>query len=444
MNCFTVQLLRISLALLLFFMMSVSQWSFAAEINGVRLWRAPDKTRLVFDMSEGVQHKLFTLSSPDRVVIDLTNTKPTEKLNKIDLKDSLISGIRNGVKNKTDLRVVLDLDHKVNPKSFILKPNKKYGHRLVVDLESKSKKVVKTVRRDEEKGFGTREVIVAIDAGHGGEDPGATGPKGVKEKDVVYQIAQRLYRLLEKEPGIRPVLTREGDYYVKLKRRRQIARDIYHADLLVSLHADAWTDYRAKGASVYILSRSGATSTRARYLAEKENAADLIGGVELDDKDDVLKSVLVDLALEGSMEHSLDVGNFVLKELGRVAKIHKSNVEQAGFVVLKSPDIPGILIELGFISNPREEKAFTTAEYQNKLAKAIRTGVKKYFVRQPPPDTYFANLRNGDPIRHRIARGETISEIALRYRISPKRLKKFNAINSDVIRVGQVLRIPNS
>jgi len=210
------------------------------------------------------------------------------------------------------------------------------------------------------------------------------------------------------------------------------------------LHADAWTDHKARGASLYVLSRSGATSTRARYLAEKENAADLIGGVELEDKDDVLKSVLVDLALEGSMEHSLDVGSFILGELGKVTRLHKRQVEQAGFVVLKSPDIPGILIELGFISNPKEEKAFTTAEYQNKLSKAILKGVKKYFMKQPPPDTYFANLRNGDPIRHRIARGETLSEIALRYRISPKRLKQFNAINGDIIREGQVLRIPNS
>lgn len=436
--------MRTSLVLLLTFVCA-SQWSFAVnEINGLRLWRAPDKTRLVFDMSEAANYKLFTLPAPYRVVIDLKNTTIADKLMQVELKDSLIRGIRNAVHNGDNLRVVLDLDRKVKPNQFVLKPNKQYGHRLVVDLLSISDQPIKSVRQQQEKGFGTREVIVAIDAGHGGEDPGATGHNGVREKDIVFQIAQRLKHLMEKEPGIRPVMTRKGDYYVKLKRRRQIARDIYRADLMVSLHADAWKDERTQGASLFVLSRSGATSTRASYLAKKENEADLIGGVELEDKDDVLKSVLVDLALEGSMEHSLDVGSYILGELGKVAKLHKSKVEQAGFMVLKSPDIPGVLVELGFISNRKEEKAFTTAEYQNKLARAILKGVKKYFNKQPPPDTYFANLRNGDPIRHRIARGETLSEIALRYRISPKRLKTFNAISSDIIRVGQVLRIPNS
>ncbi len=441
--------------------LSVSTYVHAAEkINNVRVWQAPDSTRVVFDLSGPVDHRIFTLTQPNRVVIDLKNTLRTKALFNVDLKTSSIAKVRSAMQNTENLRVVLDLKKPLRPKSFLLKPNNKYGHRLVLDLEgsiatmpknaivtSTTVDTAKPIRKQGGMTVGGRDIVVAIDAGHGGEDPGAIGRKGTREKHVVLKIAKELKAALDKQKGIRAELIRKGDYYLKLKSRREIARKKLKADFFVSIHADAFKNGKASGASVFALSRRGATSTLARVLAEQENQSDLIGGVNLDDKDEVLASVLADLAMEGSMEHSLTVGKYVLNEMGKVTKLHKKHIEQAGFAVLKSPDIPSILVETGFISNATEEKNLNSSSHRKKLTKAISKGIVKYFDQHPPPNTKIALLKEKEAAfaHHTIRRGETLSKIASRYQVSLNSLRKANAMSQvDVIKIGQTLRIPQS
>jgi N-acetylmuramoyl-L-alanine amidase len=290
-----------------------------------------------------------------------------------------------------------------------------------------------------------RPVVVAIDAGHGGEDPGASGPNKLREKNVVLAIAQRLKKKLEASPKYRPVMIRSGDYYVSLKGRRELARK-NQADLFVSIHADAFTHPSANGASVYALSRRGASSTAAQFLADKENAADLVGGVAVSEMDDVLAGVLTDLSMTATLDSSLSVGKEVLEEMGGFARLHKKQVEQAAFSVLKSPDIPSILVETGFISNPKEAKSLNTGSYQEKMATAIYRGVDRWFEAYPPPGTVFARKSDavGTPRTVTVARGDTLSDIARRYDVSVGDLRALNALSSSTIRVGQVLRLPES
>jgi N-acetylmuramoyl-L-alanine amidase len=288
-----------------------------------------------------------------------------------------------------------------------------------------------------------RDIIVAIDAGHGGEDPGASGPGKLREKTVVLQIARRLEQQLSGVPGFKPVLIRSGDYYVSLKSRRNKAREL-QADLLVSIHADAFRQTSAHGASVYALSTRGATSTAAKYLAENENAADLVGGVEVAEMDPVLASVLTDLSMTGTLDTSLNLGALILEQIGGVARLHKKQVEQAGFAVLKSPDVPSLLIETGFISNPTESERLSTPAYQDKMARAIRRGIQSWFARQPPPGTLLAWQREQGAREVTGAPGDTLSEIAQQHSVSVASIKTTNGLNRDVIFVGQTLLIPDA
>ena len=363
----------------------------ANEVSGVRVWPSPSKTRIVFDLKGPVDHQIFTLKSPDRLVVDLQNIVVNSDMAKLELKGSNIDSIRGAVKDEVDFRIVFDLTAPLRPQSFVLPPNKQYGHRLVIDLHEKSQNVVKTIKDfAPKKGRKGRTVIVAIDAGHGGEDPGASGPRGLKEKDVVLQIAKTLYARLKKTKGIKPVLTRTGDYYLSLSERPKLAKKKYNADIFISIHADAFTDPRAHGSSVYALSRRGATSSAARYLAQKENESDLIGGVRIDEKDSMVRNVIVDLIMEGSLEHSIYMGDKMLKEMGGVGKLHKSRVEQAAFRVLKSPDMISVLVETGFISNPTEARRLASKSYQVKLAEAITKGLDNYLTQYPVPGSYYA------------------------------------------------------
>lgn len=284
-----------------------------------------------------------------------------------------------------------------------------------------------------------RDLIIAIDAGHGGKDPGARGRHGTREKDVVLAIARKLARLIEREPGMKPVLIRDGDYFLRLRERIRRAHD-HRADLFISIHADAFNDTRVHGSSVYVLSRRGASSEMARLLARHENTADLVGGVSLDDKDDLLKTVLLDLSQSASIEASTEVADKVLRELRRVGKVHKRSVQKAGFVVLKSPDIPSILVETAFISNPREERKLRDPRHQERMARAILAGVRGYFEQNPPPGTLIAARVREQ--RHVIRPGDTLSGIARRYDVSLRELKVANGLDSDRLRVGDVLRIP--
>lgn len=432
--------MRITAAVLLLALtISLCQAASTVDVTGMRMWPAPDSTRLVFDLSGPVEHSLFTLTHPNRIVIDIRHAELGGGLPHFDYTHGFIKRIRYAPRHGDDLRVVLDLRAKVRPQSFLLKPNREYGNRLVIDLyDASTKPAPKTEQSVTEPDGRPRDIIIAIDPGHGGEDPGATGPKGIHEKNVVLAIAKRVAALVLEEPGMRPFLTRTGDYYVGLRERTEEARRA-HADLFVSIHADFWHNRNARGSSVYTLSTRGASSEAARWLADKENSSDLIGGVSLDDKDDVLARVLLNLSQNASIEASHEVAADVLHGLGKVGPLHRRRVESAGFVVLKSPDIPSILVETDFISNPREERKLNSPRYQEKLARAIMKGIRAYFVRNPPPGTVLAMRER----RHVITRGETLSSIAQQYQVSLKALRHTNALQGDKLRVGDVLRIPD-
>ena len=407
------------------------------EVENIRVWAAPDSTRVVFDISGPVDHELSLLTEPYRTVIDLKNSSITKDPTQPGNEDKFVQGIRTAPRNKDDLRIVLDLKKFVNYKSFQLEPNKHYGHRLVVDLFSNEPKEIKKVNIVEEvtKANLPRDVIIAIDAGHGGEDPGAKGPSGVYEKNVVFKIAQDLVAAINKERGMKAVMIRTGDYYMALRKRINKARE-HKADLFMSIHADAFRDPKVHGSSVYVLSKRGASSEAAKWLAESENASDLIGGVSLEGKDDVLASVLLDLSQTASLEASIDIADRVLRGLKGIGKVHKRTVQSAGFAVLKSPDIPSILIETAFISNPKEEKKLLSTSHRKNMANAIVHGLRGYFRDFAPEGTILASRK------HIIARGETLSTIAQQYSVSTHTLRKHNGLKGDLVRVGQTLSIP--
>jgi len=467
-----------------------------AAVRGVRMSEASDHTRFVFDLSGPARHQLSHAAGPDRLILDLGDSRLQGSLQTLDLARAPVSRIRSGMYNPTDLRVVLDLSEPVEAKSFLLPPGDGFGHRLVVDVypqsvtgrsapasaaphpvaaasakpaemplaakpqpavaSSASKPQPKAaVAEEPEPALSTpvppaasrgRDILIAIDAGHGGQDPGALGPRRVREKDVVLAIARALAERVNQQPGYRAMLVRKGDYFIPLHKRRDIARAA-RADLFVSIHADAFTHSRAFGSSVYALSPRGATSVSAAFLAERENGADLIGGVNLGAKDDVLAGVLTDLSMTATMDASLGVGSRVLGSMGRVARLHKRRVEQAGFVVLKSPDMPSILVETGFISNPTEAERLSTARYQRAMAKAIFEGLGNYFLNTPPPDTRVAAMvRSGArPSEYVIARGDTLSGIAERYRVSVDQIVRTNRLGgAGGIQAGQRILIPDS
>ncbi|MFT4520691.1 MAG: N-acetylmuramoyl-L-alanine amidase [Halioglobus sp.] len=430
---------RAWIVVLLSFLVVPASW--AAQVHDVRLWRAPDHTRIVFDLTGPAQHKLIVLSNPSRIVLDLEDTSLKTDLATVKLDDTPVQRIRSAVRDEDDLRVVLDIGTDITPKSFSLKANEQAGDRLVVDLYDKKTKNVEV--KKSAKQSAKRDIVIAIDAGHGGEDPGALGPNRAREKDVVLAIAKKLNALLKADSGFKPTLIRSGDYYISLKGRRELARE-RQADLFVSIHADAFRLKQANGASVYALSTRGATSTAANYLAERENAADLVGGVSLADKDDVLAGVLADLSMTSTLDTSLKLGDRVLRNVDTVAKLHKSNVEQAGFAVLKSPDIPSILVETGFISNPSESRQLATPSYQKKMAGAIHRGIKDWFLAHPPSGTLIAWQKQQGGNQYIIARGDTLSGIAHRFSVSLADLKSYNSIKGSKIRVGQKLTIPKS
>lgn len=396
----------------------------------------------MLDLGGKAEYKLFTLQNPDRVVIDLSNTSLNTTLKLDPDTAGPVRSVRHGQPEAGTLRVVMDLSEGVELKSFMLAPTSQYGHRLVVDMYDRSHQQLTTiVRTIESIQGGNRDVVIAIDAGHGGEDPGAIGKYRTREKDVVLQIAQRLQKAIDAEAGMRAVLTRTGDYYVPLRGRFERARE-HRADLFLSIHADAFENRNVRGSSVFVLSQRGASSEMARLLAQGENAADLVGGVSLNDKDDLLTSVLLDLSQSATIQASDKVAGDILAALSVAGKVHKPHVGRANFMVLKSPDVPSVLIETAFISNPDEEKKLTQLEFQNSMARAIARGVKNYFYSSPPPGTWIAANRAGT--RHVVSSGETLGTIANRYRVTLNSLRQANNINGDVIRIGAELVIPTS
>ncbi|HEY8010822.1 MAG TPA: N-acetylmuramoyl-L-alanine amidase [Rudaea sp.] len=369
----------------------------ATEINTAQLSVAPEYTRVVFDVSGPLDYKLFAIANPDRIVLDIRASELAKGFVAPGGK-GLLKSVRTGAQ-KTDVRIVLDLAAGVRPKSFLLPPDNTQGYRLVVDLYPKDKSksaIVKSARTPPVK---TRDVVVMIDPGHGGDDPGAIGSGGTREKNITMAVAREFKRQLEKQPGMRGVLTRDGDYYVGLEDRYRRAREV-KADLFVSIHADAFTSSDARGSSVWMLSPRGATSEAARFLADRENNADLVGGVKLDKKDNTLAAVLLDLSQGATLEASGVVAQQVLQALAKLGPTHRGYVEKANFVVLRSPDVPSILVETAFITNPLEEKRLNDAEKREQLASAILNGVRNYFQTAPPPGTLFAvNAEKNRPER---------------------------------------------
>jgi N-acetylmuramoyl-L-alanine amidase len=413
-------------------------------VQGARLWAAPDQTRLVVDTAAVVEHKIFSLDDPHRLVIDIPDASLDGELPLAEKDDLLVKGLRSGVRAGDDLRIVADLKQPVRAKSFMLQPNERYGHRLVVDLVprgggggQRSTPHLSVASKPKT----LRDLIIAIDAGHGGEDPGAIGPRGTKEKEVTLAIARQLARLVDQEPGMRAVLIRDGDYYIRLYKRIRLARK-HRADLFVSIHADAFRDKKVRGSSVYTLSQNGASSKEAAWLADKENSADQIGGIDLDDKDPDLSKTIWDMVQNATMEHSNLAAKTVLTKLSSVGSVHHGKVQHARFAVLKAPDVPSMLVETAFISNADEEARLRDTGYQAKLARAILAGIKDYFQRYPPPGTRLAQQGRGAGRRHVISPGDTLSEIAEQYRVSLSSLRDANRLDDDRIRIGQVLSIP--
>ena len=401
------------ITLLLLALLSIPCAQAETGITSARIWPAQDYTRLTLESKSALRHNLFTLSNPERLVIDLEGIEVNAVLNtlvsKVSNDDPYISSLRVGRFKPGVVRLVLDLKAQVKPQLFNLKPVGEYGHRLVLDIypavpsdplmalvENKlapepasenasppsspvPEAVSPTTTFPEMR---NRILVVAVDAGHGGEDPGAIGRRGTREKDVTLAIARKLRQQIDATPGMKAVMIRDGDYFIPLMGRVEKARRA-HADLFISIHADAFIKAHARGSSVFALSERGATSASANWLAKKENEADLIGGVNLAVKDPYLARTLLDLSQTATISDSMKLAKHVLNQLGEINSLHRGRVEQAGFAVLKSPDIPSILVETAFISNPTEEKRLRDEAYQDKMADAILSGVKRYFAQSP-------------------------------------------------------------
>ncbi len=413
----------------------------ADQVESLRVWSGPDSTRAVLDLKDRIDYRLFTLEDPHRVVVDIDAASLSGELSLNPEHSGVIEQVRHGVRNGSDLRIVFDLGAGAKPQSFLLEPAGEYGHRLVIDLtpedaQSPAERVREVAR---EARSGERDMIVAIDPGHGGEDPGAIGPGGSHEKEITLAVSRELADRIDEMPGMRAVLVRTGDYYVPLEERYDRARKA-EADLFISIHADAFKDFRVRGSSVYVLSRSGASSEAARFLARSENRADLVGGVALDRGDDMLSSVLLDLSQSAALEYSNSAAEEILDKMGQVGRRHRSQVERANFVVLRSPDVPSVLIEVGFISNPQDEQNLNNASHRKQVASAIADGARRHFLRTAPQGTWFAANRSGE--RHTVERGDTLGVIARRYQVSVNRLREANDLNGDVIHPGAVLVIP--
>lgn len=414
----------------------------AGEVKTLRVTEAGDHTRAVFDVSGPHEYKLFRLQNPDRLVLDIEGAKLAAGF-KPASGDGVVAGVRTGKQGENDLRVVFDLAQGAEPKSFLLPPADKLGYRLVVDLYPENKAaatppVLRTVQSA--LPAEQRKIVIAIDAGHGGKDPGAHGPSGAWEKDIVLQVARELARQIDAEPGFESFLVRDGDYYLVHQARYEKARKA-NADLFVSIHADAFYKPTANGSSVFVLSTRGASGEAARWLADRENR-ELVGGVALDDKDNTLAAVLLDLSQSATMKASDDVANYVLDAMKRVGKTHKPHIERANFIVLRSPDVPSMLVETGFISNPSEEKRLKDPAHRRRLAAAIVDGVRDYFSNQPPPGTWLAANATARPRQHVVGPGETLSLIANRHGITLSSLRKANPAQGDLVKVGARLKIP--
>ena len=403
-------------------------WASPARVTDVRLWSGPEGTRLVIELSAPVEYDVFSLDNPDRVVVDLANTTlPADE--SLPPGQGPVKSLRSGPQEGHGLRFVLDVTETLKPRSFVVGPDGSAGHRIVVELPGKpavvaaptsaarippsgdevlamvadtsravaapaAPKVVEPAPLPVKATDSTvrgRDLVIAIDAGHGGQDPGAIGRGGTREKDVTLAIARKLAAEINAEDGMKAVLIREGDYFITLGGRTRKARQL-GADMFISIHADSVRNREVSGSSVYVLSLRGASDEAAKWLADSENAADLKGGVSLDESSDVLASVLLDVTQKESISDSVEAADSVLTALRGVGDVHRPRVQHAGFVVLKSPDIPSMLVETAFISNATDERRLRDADHQSRIARALRTGVRNYWYDNPPPGSKLAAI----------------------------------------------------
>jgi len=422
-----------------------------SRIQGIRFWQSPDKTRVVFDMSASPKHQLIILQNPHRVVIDIEQGGLDLDLSKVNINSTLIEQIRTSrSKENGKLRVVLDLKRSVIPKSFTLKPIQNVGNRLVLDLKDPQQKVIADRGVTRAADLKKHNIFVVIDAGHGGEDPGASGSRGTKEKAITLSIAQKLAAIINQQKGMRAELSRKGDYYLSLMKRSEMARN-KGADLFISIHADAFRSRKVRGSSVWVLSDKGANSEVGLWLEKRENDADLLGGVEsvaLNKYEPEVAEVLLKIQTERSVRLSRGIANNIIGELGTIMVLHNKKPREAGFVVLKNPAVPSILIETGFISNSNDEKNLRSKKFQDKLAGSILKGIHTYFRTNTPSGVKMASLSNSSKSAtnnktiHRIQRGDTLSGIANLYGVSLSTLRRTNRLKSDKLLVGKRLVIP--
>lgn len=427
----------------------------AAVVESAHVETATDYTRLVFDLDGRLEHKVFTLENPDRIVIDFTGTRLSGSFDTLDLSATPITKIRSAARNESDLRVVLDLQGRMQPRSSFVARDDGNGEQLILDLYGANAPAMATTISGESRTAAVsapapdlkRDIIIAISPGHGGEDPGAIGVNRLREKNVTLAISREVVEKINAMPGYKAVLLRDGDYYVGLRERTQLGHK-HSADLYIAIHADAHANKQASGSTIYALSQNGATSEQARLLAEKENAADLIGGngrMKLDDKDEVLRSVLIDLSMNAQVQTSLEIGDQIIRSLGEVITMRRRNVEQAAFVELKSYDIPSLLIEAGYITNARDAKNLDSPAWRREFAGALTAAITDWFYDRPPHGTWVAWQKqhgNAAPSTYTVKRGDSLSALAERYGVSMSALKFANDLESNEIQVGQVLMIP--
>lgn len=425
--------------------------SWANSLESVRVWPAPNETRVVIDMASEPSYSYLTLKNPARLVVDLKETTVAINLPKKITNSKILSNIRKSTPvSKGAYRLVFELKNNSIPRIFKLAPSGEYGHRVVIDLphkitSSESKPVPTKTTSTETKTalpFGIDDIIIAVDPGHGGNDPGAVGPGRKYEKYITMEIARRLAAKINAVPGMKAVLTRDGDYFVDLNNRSNMARK-QGAHLLVSIHADGFHTSQPRGASVWVLSRRRANNEIGRWIEKHEEQSNLLGGGSLlnNNEDEYLSRAVLDLQFSNSQKEGYDVATRVLKHMGKVTKLHKSSPEHASLAVLKSPDIPSLLVEAGFITNPEEERLLHTKQHQEKIANAVYKGVLSYFEEFPPDGTLIAVKKHG--IKHTVLSGESLSIIANKYGASLSGIKMANALKSNEITVGQVLSVPN-
>ncbi|MGB3725876.1 MAG: N-acetylmuramoyl-L-alanine amidase [Glaciecola sp.] len=431
-------------ACLCFLLLSANA-SAANKIQQVRFSDTSDTARIVIELKQKPEYTYFTLKGPDRLVIDLQNVPKRFNMNGVALSGNKVSKIRYSTpKKKTDSRIVVETNKTLNPRIFVLDPSDEFSHRMVIEMVDPNPPPVSPINNsgpDRDK-----DIIIVIDAGHGGADPGSIGPSGTYEKNITLSISKMLAKMINKEQGMRAVLTREGDYYISPNDRPKVAAKV-NADLLISIHADAFTTPQPRGGSVWVLSKGRADSELGRLLEQTERSSQLLGAAAdvIEDRDTELyfAETIFNMSMDLSRALSYELSNEVIRDMKGVTKMHKKTPQSASLAVLTAPETPSILVEVGFISNPQEEKNLNWAKHRQRLANSIFSSVKRYFKKTPPDGTLWALRKNSEPLKHTVASGESLSLLAQRYGVSVRELKSKNSLTSDLVRIGQVLHIPN-